>query len=89
MKELNKAIEDYLIASNLSWILDYMKLKEACEVVLKPYEYLIFEKFERGILYLKLSDRRNYMEVYYKKLDIIRAINTLVGKKIVKEIKFK
>ncbi|MCX7947506.1 MAG: DUF721 domain-containing protein [candidate division WOR-3 bacterium] len=89
MKELNKIIENYLIASNLGWILDYMKLKEACEVVLKPYEYLTFEEFEKGILYLKITDRRKYMEFYYKKLDIIRAINALVGKKLVKEIKFK
>ncbi|MDT7880576.1 MAG: hypothetical protein RQ990_06980 [Candidatus Hydrothermia bacterium] len=86
MKELDKAIENYLKLAGLDWIIDYMKVKEVSEKVLKCYNFIEFEDFRNGDLILKVNDKRKIMEFHYKKMEIIRAINTIIGKKIVNNI---
>ncbi len=88
MKALDKAIESYLRSAGLDWILDYLKVRECSEAVLKSYDFLKFYNFRNGILSLKVVDRRRMMEIYYNKFSIIKAINTIIGKEIVKDIKF-
>ena len=50
MKELNKAIENYLKLAGLDWIIDYMKVKEVSEKVLKCYDFVEFYDFRDGNL---------------------------------------
>lgn len=88
MKALNRAIEHYLKSAGLDWMLDYLKVKESSEAVLKTYEFLKFEDFKNGILALRVVDKRKLMDIYYNKFNIIKAINTIAGKEIVKDIKF-
>jgi hypothetical protein len=89
MKELNKAIENYLKLAGLDWIIDYMKVKEVSERVLKCYDFVEFYDFRDGNLILKINDKRKIMEFHYKKLDIMKIINTIIGKKIVNNITLK
>ncbi len=89
MKELNKAIEAYLRLSNLEWILDYIDVKKICQAVLKAYNFVEFENFRNGILFLKVKDRRKIIEIHYKKIEIIKVINTIAKREIVKYIVLK
>ncbi|MEO0143343.1 MAG: hypothetical protein ABIL49_00995 [candidate division WOR-3 bacterium] len=89
MKGLNKAIENYLKLSGLEWILDYIDVKEIAESVLKSYDFVEFEDFKNGILFLKVKDKRKIMEFHYKKFGIIKAINTIARRDIVKDIVLK
>jgi len=89
MKDLNKAIENYLKLSGLDWIINYIKVKEVSEKVLECYDFVEFYDFKHGNLILKVNDKRKVMEFHYKKPDIIKAINTIIGKEIVHNIVLK
>lgn len=88
MKRIGKGVEEFLRAAGLHWVEDYMKVQEACRAVLKVYKGLDFADYRKGILYLKYENLHALTDLYYRRRGILDAINAVLGRNLVKDIKF-
>ncbi len=88
MKKLSKGVEEFLRQAGLHWVEDYMKVREACEAVLKTYKGLEFADYRKGILYLKYENLHALTDLYYRRRGIMDAINAVLGANLVRDIKF-
>jgi len=88
MKKLGDGLRSFLRSVGLEWVEEYMRVKEATDAVLKSYKGLEFHDYRRGTLILKFENLHALTDLYYRRNQIAEAINTIVGRRLVRDIKF-
>ncbi len=72
----------------LDWVEEYMRVKEAVDAVLRSYRGLEFHHYRDGVLILKFENLHALTELYYRRNQIADAINAILGRRLVREVKF-
>ncbi len=90
MKKLDRALREFLRRTGLEWIEDYARMKEVVESVLSAYGDFEFVRFVQGVAYVKVRSPNPYAmnEIHYALPSILKAINRMLGKELVLDIKF-
>ena len=85
MKRVDQALNELLRRWGIS---ENIRVLKVAKMILKDYESKAVW-FENGILLVWSQKAERRFEVSAKKTSIIRAINSLLGENLVKDIKFK
>lgn len=88
MKRVGDALLGVLKHLKAEGVLDSIRIINVAKKVLKAYECDPVS-FDKGILFVWTTKPERRFEIQAKKTEIARAINSLLGEELVRDIKFR